>query len=190
MIEELFSVSLFIHILTIVGMGAPLYNLIVVNERAKMGKVKADVDRYMEKIISTNSIRCYVFQFTALITGLSLLYLHDPPISFFEIWILAKFLLLLALVVSLSFVHFRIQPKISNLLKQVEGDSIPEDISGKIRPLRALRKKLASVCLFLVGTVILIAIGRETPIIIYLLIPIVAIFSWLVYKRGAPLGWI
>src|SRR4030042_4113797 len=128
MLVEIFSALLFVHILLSVGMGAPLYNLIVVKEKAKMGKVKADVDRYMEKIISTNAIRCYVFQFTALISGLLLLYLHNPPISFFEIWILAKFLLLLALVASLSFVHFRIQPKINNLLKQVEGDSLPEDI--------------------------------------------------------------
>lgn len=190
MAEELFSVFLFIHILTIVGMGAPLYNLIIVNERARIGKVKADVDRYMEKLITTNSIRCYVFQFTALITGLSLLYLADPPISFFEIWILAKFLLLLSLIATLSFVHFMIQPKINNLLKQVERDSIPEDILGKIKPLRALRKKLATVCLFSVGTIILIAIAHETPIVVYLLIPVVAIFSWLVYKRGVPLGWI
>jgi hypothetical protein len=91
---------------------------------------------------------------------------------------------------SLSFVHLRLQPKISNLLSKVEGDSIPDDILGKIRPLRALRKKMASVCLFVVGTVILITIGHETPIIIYLLTPIVAIFSWLVYKRGVPLGWV
>ncbi len=190
MAEELFRVFLFIHILTIIGMGAPLYNLIVVNERARIGKVKADVDRYMEKIINTNSIRCYVFQFTALITGLSMLYLHDPPISFFETWVFAKFSLLLVLMGILSVVHFNIQPKINSLLKQVKGDSIPEDIMKKIMPLRLLRKKFASVCLFLVGTIILIAIAREVPILIYSLIPVVAIFSYLVYKRGVPFGWV
>ena len=48
----------FAHILTVVFMAAPLYNLIVVNERLRFGKAPYPVDRYFENLIKTNAVRC------------------------------------------------------------------------------------------------------------------------------------
>jgi len=69
----MYEVTKFLHVLTVVFMAAPLYNLIVVNERARFGKAPAAVDRYFENLIRGNAIRCYVFQLTALATGILLI---------------------------------------------------------------------------------------------------------------------
>ena len=68
----MYDVMKFLHVLTVVFMAAPLYNLIVVNERAKFGKAHIQVDRYFESLIRGNATRCYVFQVTALVTGVLL----------------------------------------------------------------------------------------------------------------------
>ena len=48
----MYDVVKFLHIITTVFMSVPLYNLVVVNERGRMGKdVSVDVDRYFENII-------------------------------------------------------------------------------------------------------------------------------------------
>src|SRR3990172_6292647 len=104
----------FFHILAVVFMAVPLYNLIIVHERKRIGKAPFVVDRYFENIIKGAAIRCYVYQFTALFTGILLIPLGGLP------WndlianpiLLAKFLLLLLLTALLSAVHFRIQPAI------------------------------------------------------------------------------
>ena len=59
-----YEVIKFLHILTVVFMAAPLYNLIVVNERLRFGKAPTAVDRYFENLIKTNAVRCFVFQAT------------------------------------------------------------------------------------------------------------------------------
>ena len=87
----------FLHILAVVFMSAPLYNLIVVNERVAFGKAPFAVDLYFEDIIKGNSLRCYVYQLTALGTGILLIPLVGLPwASLCEKGILlAKLLLLL-----------------------------------------------------------------------------------------------
>src|SRR3989338_11157981 len=73
--ETFYSLVKFMHILTVIFMAAPLYSLIIVNERALFSKEMVyAVDRYMETIIGKNAIRCFIFQFTALVTGLWLLW--------------------------------------------------------------------------------------------------------------------
>jgi hypothetical protein len=139
----------FLHILAVVFMSAPLYNLIVVNERVRFGSAPFAVDRYFENIIKGAAVRCYVYQLTALVTGLLLLPLAGLPWdSLFENgMLLVKLLLLLALMSLLSVVHFRIQPAIEKLLSQVKEDEIPKEIAERIAPLRMSRKRLAALCL-------------------------------------------
>src|SRR4030067_1249677 len=126
----------FLHILTVVFMAAPLYNLMVVHERRRIGKAPFVVDRYFENIIKGAAIRCYVYQFTALFTGILLI-----PLGGFH-WrdlienpiLLAKRLLLLLLTALLSVVHFRIQPTIEAILGKVQVDEIREAITKQIAP--------------------------------------------------------
>lgn len=185
----------FLHILAVVFMSAPLYNLIVVNERVAFGEAPFAVDRYFEDIIKGNSLRCYVYQLTALGTGIFLIPLVGLPwVSLFENGILlAKLLLLLILTSLLSVVHFRIQPAIEELLGRVEGDEIPQEIAKRILPLRIRRKRLAALCLFIVITIVLLGLQVFAPFgfpLSALLIAGAALFSWRVYRTPIRFGWI
>jgi len=185
----------FLHILTVVFMAAPLYNLIVVNERLRFGKAPFAVDRYFENLIKTNAIRCFVFQATAFVTGILLLPLGGQPLSvlFTNQILLAKFLLLLVLSVLLSYVHLGVQPRIEALLSQVQGNEIPPEILQKIVPWRVRRKKLAGFCLFFVITLVLLGLQVFVPFNLMttaLLLALAALFSWRVYKSPIPYGWV
>jgi hypothetical protein len=185
----------FFHILAVVFMSVPLYNLIVVHERRRLGKVPFAVDRYFENIIKGAAIRCYVYQFTALLTGLLLIPLSGLP------WndlienpiLLAKLLLLLLLTALLSVVHFRIQPAIEAILREVQGDEIPEGIAKRIAPLRLRRTRLATACLFIVITIVLLGLQVTSRFgfpVTSILILVAALFSWRVYRTSVRFGWI
>lgn len=185
----------FLHILTVVFMAAPLYNLIVVNERLRFGKAPYAVDRYFENLIKTNAVRCFVFQATAFLTGVLLVLLPGHPLSllFTNGILLAKFLLLLLLTVLLSQVHFGIQPRIEALLAQVHGQEIPPDIAAQLLPWRSRRKKLAGLCLFFVITLVLLGLQVFTRFhlgLTALLLLLAALFAWRVYKTTIPYGWL
>ena len=185
----------FLHILTVVFMAAPLYNLIVVNERLRFGKAPFAVDRYFENLIKTNAIRCFVFQITAFVTGILLIVLGGQPLStlFTNGVLLAKFVLLLILSVLLSYVHLGIQPRIESLLSQVQGNEIPPEILQKIVPWRVRRKKLAGFCLFFVITLVLLGLQVFVQFHLMttaLLLALAALFSWRVYKSPIPYGWV
>jgi len=192
---ELYKVIKFLHVLAVVFMAAPLYNLIVVNERVRFGKAPLPVDRYFENIIRGNSTRCYVFQLTALVTGIVLISIGGDPVgALVTNWVLSvKLLLLLVLMGLLSWVHFGVQPRIDGLLSQVQGETIPQEIAGKIAPLRGRRKRLAATCLFLVIVTILLGIqvfSRFTPVVTSGLILLAALFAWRVYRTPIPYGWV
>jgi hypothetical protein len=185
----------FLHILTVVFMAAPLYNLIVVNERLRFGKAPFAVDRYFENLIKTNAIRCFIFQITAFVTGILLIVLGGQPLStlFTNGVLLAKFVLLLILSVLLSYVHLGIQPRIESLLSQVQGNEIPPEILQKIVPWRVRRKKLAGFCLFFVITLVLLGLQVFVQFNLTttaLLLALAALFSWRVYKSPISYGWV
>jgi hypothetical protein len=183
----------FLHILTVVFMAAPLYNLIVVNERLRFGKAPYAVDRYFENLIKTNAVRCFVFQATAFISGILLVVLSGPlTVLFTNPILLAKFLLLLVLSILLSYVHVGIQPHIEALLAQVQGQEIPPSIAQQIMPWRSRRKKLAGFCLFFVIGLVLLGLQvfvRFDLVLTGLLLILAAVFSWRVYKTNIPFGW-
>jgi len=191
----MYEVMKFLHVLTVVFMAAPLYNLIVVNERVRFGKAPAAVDRYFENLIRGNAIRCYVFQLTALATGILLIPIGGEAWqALFTNWVLLmKFLLLLVLAALLSWVTFGIQPRIDGLLSQVQGETIPAEIAQRITPLRGLRKRLAATCLFLVIVSVLLGLqvfSRFNPVVTVGLILLAALFAWRVYRTPIPYGWV
>jgi len=183
----------FLHILTVVFMAAPLYNLIVVNERLRFGKAPYAVDRYFENLIKSNALRCFVFQATAFATGILLVVLSGSLIVLFTNPILlTKFLLLALLSILLSYVHFGIQPRIEALLAQVEGQEIPSSIAQQVIPWRSRRKKLAAFCLFFVIALVLFGLQVYVsfdPFLTGLLILAAVLFSWRVYKTNIRYGW-
>src|SRR3990167_9989143 len=128
----------FLHIISAIFMAWPLYALITVNERPKVGAILGDkVDDFMEGIIKKQAGRCYIFQITALITGLYLWSRGDFgfTLSVPNLLMLGKLLGLFILMGLLSYVVFVIQPKIDNLFTVVKKGS-DEKVANKINSLR------------------------------------------------------
>ena len=185
-----------LHVLAFVFMSIPLFNLIVVNERAQLGSAfNYSVDRYMENIIRRGATRCFTFQATVLLTGVLMLVVG--PLGIGALWgnwvLLVKTLLLLTLMGLLTYVHLRLQPRIEALLAQVSPDAAtPEDLAARLKPYRVLRKRLATLCLFLVLVTIILGMqvyGRYNPVLTIVLIASAGLFVWRANKALVRFGW-
>ena len=194
--DAIYSILKFLHVMSFVFMSIPLFNLIVVNERALLGSLfNYHTDRYMENIIKHGAYRCFVFQSAALITGVLLLIFG--PLGLEALWtnwiILAKTILLFSLMGLLSYVHFFVQPKIEAILASLRPDSpAPEALINELKPYRAKRKKLATFCLFLVVTTIILGLqvyGTFNPILNIVLIALAGLFALRANKTLIRFGW-
>ncbi|NIV04323.1 hypothetical protein GWN26_13200, partial [Candidatus Saccharibacteria bacterium] len=143
--DSLYEVLKLLHIISFVFMSIPLFNLIVVNERAMMaGGFVFATDRYMENIIRRGAARCYVFQTSVLVTGVLLLIRGVGIEALWQNWvILAKTVLLLVLMGLLSYVHFSLQPAIERQIAEINPEAPPENFAARLKPFRARRKRLA-----------------------------------------------
>ena len=187
----------FLHFLSFVFMSVPLFNLIVVNERTMMGSsLVHGTDRYMENIIRRGATRCYVFQTSVLVTGILLLIFGRLGIeSLWQNWVvLAKTLLLFVLMGLLSYVHFGLQPKIEGLLADLKPDEpTPEGLAAQLKPYRVQRKRLATFCLFVVITTIILGLQvyrTFSPELTLALLALAALFAWRANKTLLRFGWI
>jgi hypothetical protein len=190
--EILLQLVKFVHVLSFAFMSVPLFNLIAVNERARLGSAMSyNVDHYLENVIGGLLLRCYAFQLTVLLSGLALVFWQQLP--FWNNWVLlTKVALFLAIVVIHNYAYFSLQRPINRLLAQVKSDPVPEAIAAQIRPLRVRRKKLAGFCLFFVLVTILLGLQvyvRFSPILTAVLIVVVMLFTWRAFKSLIPYGW-
>ncbi len=192
-----YDVLKFLHVISFVFMSAPLFNLIIVNERVLMGKSFIyHIDRYMENIIRRGSTRCFIFQFTVLISGLLLLILG--PLGIKALWqnwvLLVKTLLLFTLMGLLSYVHFSLQSRIEGLLANLTVDSpTSEELMKQLKPYRIRRKKLATFCLFLVITIVILGLQiyrTFNPFLTVGLIVLAGLFALRANKTLIRFGWI
>ena len=195
--EILYDLLKVVHLISFVFMSIPLFNLIVVAERGKMGPdINYHVDIYMENILSGGSTRCFVYQATVGISGILLLVYGTLGIeALWTEWIISlKTLLLLTLITLLSRVHIKIQPAIDGIFEKLKPeDKISDDDLKELRSLRGFRKKIASFCLFLVLTIIVLGFQVYTtfsPLFAGSLVLLAALFSRRVYNKGIPFGWI
>ena len=195
--DSLTSVLRFLHVLAFVFMSVPLFNLIVVNERAALGvSFDYQADRYLENIIRRGATRCFVFQATVLVTGVLLLV--AGPLGIAALWrnpiLLAKTLLLFTLAGLLSYVHLRLQPRIEAILADLRPDQpVPEDLMSRLKPPRVLRKRLATLCLFLVLTIIILGMQvyrRFDPLLTGALIALAGLFAWRANRTLLRFGWL
>ncbi len=195
--DNLYQILKLWHILSFVFMSIPLFNLIVVNERALMGaSFNFGTDRYMENIIRHGALRCYVFQLSVFISGILLIIFG--PFEIQALWtniiLLTKTILLFLLMGLLSHVHFSLQPKIESFFKDVTNDTqVPDNFLASVKPFRIRRKRLATLCLFLVLTTIILGMQVYvpfTPLINLVLIGLAGLFSWRVNKTLVLFGWI
>ena len=195
--EILYDLLIAVHVISFVFMSVPLFNLILVAERGKLGpEINYPVDIYMESILSGGSTRCFVYQATVGISGTLLLVFGSFGLeALWTEWIISlKTLLLFTLIILLSRVHFKIQPAVDAIFEKLKPeDQISDDDMTELKSLRGFRKKLASFCLFLVLTIIILGLQVSTtfsPIFTGGLVLLAALFSRRVYSKGIPFGWV
>jgi hypothetical protein len=183
------------HILTAILMAWPFYALVTVNQRVRLGPPLGDrADTYMENIIKNRTVPCFVFQVTALVTGLALVLLRGfglgALVTFPALGL--KFVLLVLIGGLLSYVHSSLQPQIDALFAQA-GGPVPADLAPRIGALRLRRKRLASICLFVVLTVSMLGVQVWAPFPLWLtvlLVIAIALFTWRAYQSVIPYGWV
>jgi hypothetical protein len=195
--DSVYDLLRFMHVIGFVFMSVPLFNLIVVNERAQLGSsFNYYADRYLENIIRRGATRCFAFQATVLVTGVLMLVVG--PFGIEELWsdwvLLVKTLLLFTLMGLLSYVHLGLQPKIERLLADVDpGQPAPEGLAARLKPYRVRRKWLATLCLFLVLVTIILGLqvqGRFDVALNLALIALAALFAWRANKTLIRFGWV
>jgi len=195
--DNLYQIFKLWHIISFMFMSIPLFNLIVVNERSMMSSTfNFGTDRYMENIIRHGAVRCYVFQLSVFISGILLLVYGQWGIQ--ALWtnyiLFLKTIILFTLTGLLSYVHFLLQPKIESFFKDITAETkVPDNFLASVKPFRVLRKRLATVCLFLVLTTIILGMQVYAPFTLTLnliLIGLAGLFAWRVNKTLILFGWL
>lgn len=194
---DLYQLLKFWHIMSFVFMSIPLFNLIVVNERAQMGPAFTwATDRYFENIIRRGALRCFVFQASVFVSGVLLLVVGPSGLESLltNSILLSKTVLLVALTGMLTYVHLALQPKIEALMSTIDADSpIPDDFGAQLKPYRVRRKQLATFCLFLVITIIILGLqvyGTFSGLLNFTLIALAALFALRVNRTLLLFGWV
>jgi hypothetical protein len=184
-----------IHVINAILMAWPIYALVVVNQRIRLGPPLGDrADTYMENVIKNRTIPCFIFQLTALVSGLALMWRRglglDDLVTNSALGL--KFVLLVVIGGLLSYVHFSLQPKIDALFAQA-SNPIPSDIASRIGALRLRRKRMASICMFVVLTAAMLGmqVWISFPLgLTVLLVGAIAVFTWRTYTSEMPYGWV
>lgn len=193
--DTLSGLLLAVHITAIVLLAGPFYAMMIVNERALLGRgMYYRVDKYFEDMVRTHLTRCCVYNWTAMITGLMLIIVTKGSLmAVFASWILILKIALLGTNMLLrGYSRHIIQPKIDHLLEKVEGDPVPDAVVAGIRPLRVLRKNLGTICLFNVLVLIILGsqLARPLPAVgIAALVLLAALFTARSYKTTIRYGW-
>lgn len=190
------SVLKVIHIASAVLLAWPYYALAAVNQRALLGPPLGDrTDTYMENVIKSRTVPCFVFQATVLVSGIALMLLQGLGLSaLITIPMLgAKFLLLLLIVGLLTYVHVALQPRIDAAFSEAVEESIPPELAKRIGAMRLRRKRIASICMFVVLTnvVLGVQVSAAFPVVVAaVLIVAVGAFTWRAFSSNTPFGWV
>ncbi len=193
--DSLLSILKVVHVITASLMAGPFYALVVVNQRGRLGPPLGDrADTYLENIIKNRTIPCGVFQATTLGSGLALLWARGlgPEILVNNLVLGLKFLLLFSVAGLLSYVNFKLQPRIDALFAQ-GGTPVSKEMAAQIMALRLRRKRLASTCLFLVLVSAMLGVQTWGAFPLWLtlaLVVLLAAFTWRAYSSTIPWGWV
>ena len=189
------TVVLVLHVITTILMAWPFYALVAVNQRVRLGPPLGDrADVYMENIIKNRTVPCFVFQATALLTGVALVLLRGfPPSTLVTNPVLAvKILLLVLITVLLTYVHISLQPRIDALFAEA-GQPLPPEVATQVVALRLGRKRMATVCMFVVLTLAMLGLQVWAPFPVWLtalLVVAILAFTWRAYSSVTPYGWV
>ncbi len=185
-----------VHIASAILLAWPYYALSAVNQRAVLGPPLGDrADTFMENVIKSRTVPCFVFQATVLVSGLALMLVQDLGLDALVTNPLLgiKFLLLLLIAGLLIYVHTVLQPRIDAGFAEAGGNPVPAELGKRIGALRLRRKRIASICMFgvLTNVVLGIQVWAALPVVVTLaLVAAVAIFAWRAFTSLTPFGWV
>ncbi len=194
--DILISILKVVHVVNASRLAWPAYALVAVNQRRRLGPPLGDrADVYFENVVKSRVVPCYVFQLTALVSGIWLLVATGLGLgALVTNWLIgAKFILLLVIIVLLSVVNFRIQPRIDALFAKASGSTVPDAEAAQIRALRATRARIASFCMFSVLTISMLGVQALAPFPLWLtaiFVLLIAAFTWRTYSSVTPYGWV
>jgi hypothetical protein len=86
-----------------------------------------------------------------------------------------------------------VQPRIDALFAQAGGGAVSQEVAQQIGTLRLRRKRMASVCMFVVLTVAMLGVQVWNPFSIWLTMAFVmaiGVFAWRAYTSVTPYGWL
>jgi len=189
---EVRTVMMFLHLVSMLFMAAPLYALISANERSRFTvPPNYNTDRYLENLLKHQPIRCFAYLAAIVGTGIVLTWARG--------WIWTDWALIAKLVAStgigflLTYVHNGIQPNIETILDKLKpGEEVPAEDRATLMFWRNRRKRLAAVCLFLVLTALIMGL-RVTwgyaPWLVAVFMVAAVLFAWRVYRTPIRFGW-
>lgn len=183
------------HVASALFMAAPLYMLIVVNERARLGApLGLPHDAYLENIVRRQPIRCYAYLAVLATSGVALAVSPAGVAGLLVPSVLVKLAVTVVLFGILSYVHFSLQPLIdAQLATLAPGAPAPEEAKRVLPALRARRKRLAATCLFLVlvaavfGVRLVVALS---PFATAVVLAIALALAWRAYRTGVRFGYV
>ncbi len=193
--EALTNILQTIHVVNALLMAWPFYALVAVNQRGRLGPPVGDrVDVYMENIIKNRTVPCFVFQGAALLSGAALVVLRGRGLDDLvaEPVLALKFFPLLLIGGLLAYVHMSLQPRIDALFAQAGGSPADPDLAKRISGLRLKRKRLATVCLFVVLLSAMLGVQVWSPFPLWttlLLTAVIGFLTWRAYSSVTPYGW-
>ncbi len=195
--DIIYDLLRFFHVISFVFMCVLLFNLIVANQRILLGvSFNYQADSHLESIIKNGLNWCYIFQIFILITGILLLVFSSLGIEgLWKDWVvLTKTIILIILMITITFVQFKLQPKIESFLTNLSsGSDIPDELVLKLKPYRVARKWMTTAYLFLIISAIVLGIqvyATFNPILTIILIALAALFSVKADKILIRFGWI
>lgn len=193
--EDARGLLVLIHVASALFMAAPLYMLIIVNERARLGApLGLPHDAYLENIIRQQPIRCYAYLAVLAATGVALAVSPAGVDGLLVPSVLVKLAVTAVIFGILSYVHFGLQPRIDAQLATLVPGAPPSDEAKRVLPaLRARRKRLAATCFFLVlvaavfGVRLLVALS---PLATAVVLVVALALAWRAYRTGVRFGYV
>lgn len=193
--SDLNALLLVAHVASALFMAAPLYMLIIVNERGRLGApLGLPHDAYLENIIRRQPIRCYAYLAVLVATGAWMALAQGGLAAFAEPTLLVKIAATAALFAILSYVHFGLQPRIDAAVATlVAGATAPEATARTVPALRLRRKRFAATCLLLVLVAAVFGVRmlvELSPLATLVVVLAATALSWRAYRTGVRYGYV
>ncbi|MBI2325088.1 MAG: hypothetical protein HYU87_09040 [Chloroflexi bacterium] len=192
--DDVRGLLVLLHVASALFMAAPLYMLVIVNERARLGApLGLPHDAFFENIVRRQPIRCYAYLAVLTVSGVALAVWPAGVVGLFVPSVLVKLGATAALFGILSYVHFSLQPRIdAQLATFAPGTPATEEAKRILPALRTRRKRMAATCLFLVLVAAIFGVRLSvavSPLATAIVVLLALALAWRAYRTGVRYGY-